>query len=55
MNTRGLHFYLEAERLWKAEEGKATIANIQGVTLMCYVYVARCEGSLSDRLVCVRG
>lgn len=39
MNTRGQHFYMEAERLWKAEEGKATLPNIQGAVLMCYVHV----------------
>lgn len=55
MSTRGQHFFFEAERLWKAEEGKATLVNIQGVTLMCYAYVALCKGTLSDRLVCVRG
>jgi hypothetical protein len=37
---------MEAERLWRAEEGQATLANIQAVVLMSYVYVAcmeRCQ------------
>lgn len=51
MNTRGQHFYLEAERLWKAEEGKATLLNVQGVIHMSYVYVGPCKGVLADRLV----
>lgn len=31
---------MEAERLWRAEEGQASLANIQAVVLMSYVYVA---------------
>jgi hypothetical protein len=34
---------MEAERLWRAEEGQATLANIQAVVLMSYVYVACME------------
>jgi hypothetical protein len=30
----GRHFFQEAERLWKAEEGAATLTNIQGLALM---------------------
>ncbi|OOF99753.1 hypothetical protein ASPCADRAFT_203549 [Aspergillus carbonarius ITEM 5010] len=32
--SRGQHFYLEAERLWSAEEGHVSLANIQAVALM---------------------
>ncbi|OJJ76189.1 hypothetical protein ASPBRDRAFT_192355 [Aspergillus brasiliensis CBS 101740] len=32
--SRGQHFYAEAERLWNAEEGRASLANIQAVALM---------------------
>ncbi|RJE25613.1 hypothetical protein PHISCL_02080 [Aspergillus sclerotialis] len=38
-NSRGQHFYMEAERLLKAEEGRATLPNIQGVILMCHAHV----------------
>ena len=34
---------MEAERLWRAEEGQASLANIQAVVLMSYVYVACME------------
>jgi hypothetical protein len=51
MNTRGQHFYMEAERLWKAEEGKATLTNIQGVALMCCVCVTPCKDNLAHGLV----
>ncbi|RAK71240.1 putative C6 transcription factor [Aspergillus fijiensis CBS 313.89] len=33
-STRGQNFFEEAERLWKAERGRPTLANIQAVTLM---------------------
>ncbi|PWY73678.1 C6 transcription factor [Aspergillus heteromorphus CBS 117.55] len=32
--SRGQHFYNEAERLWKAEEGQVSLVNIQAVALM---------------------
>lgn len=40
MDSRGQHFFQEAERLWKAEEGKASLPNIQGVILMGCLYVS---------------
>lgn len=46
MNSRGQHFYQEAERLWKAEEGRVTLPNIQGMIFMCYVYVVHCRDSV---------
>lgn len=33
----GSHFYMEAERLWRAEEGTVSLANIQGLIIMCHV------------------
>ena len=36
--SRGEHFYAEAERLWNAEEGRASLANIQAVALMSRLY-----------------
>lgn len=33
----GSHFHMEAERLWKAEEGTVSLANIQGLVIMCHV------------------
>ncbi|PYH77865.1 C6 transcription factor [Aspergillus uvarum CBS 121591] len=33
-SSRGQDFFEEAERLWKAERGRPTLANIQAVTLM---------------------
>ncbi|KAH1610268.1 hypothetical protein KXV55_006288 [Aspergillus fumigatus] len=38
--SRGRHFLMEAERLWRAEEGQASLANIQAVVLMSYVQVS---------------
>ncbi|KAI3058354.1 transcriptional regulator family: Fungal Specific TF [Aspergillus niger] len=32
--SRGQHFFAEAERLWNAEEGHVSLANIQAVALM---------------------
>jgi hypothetical protein len=43
--SRGRHFFTEAEALWRAEEGQASLANIQAVVLMSYVYVACIERS----------
>lgn len=39
-STRGQNFFEEAERLWKAERGRPTLANIQAVTLMSRLYAA---------------
>jgi hypothetical protein len=36
-SSRGQRFFQEAERLWKAEEGAATLTNIQGLTMMSIV------------------
>jgi hypothetical protein len=36
-NSRGRRFFEEAERLWKAEEGAATVTNIQGLAMMSIV------------------
>lgn len=33
----GSHFYIEAERLWRAEEGTISLANIQSLVIMCHV------------------
>jgi hypothetical protein len=33
-SSRGLHFYNEAYRLWMREEGKPSLTNIQGFTIM---------------------
>ncbi|KAL1885760.1 hypothetical protein Plec18167_001255 [Paecilomyces lecythidis] len=33
-SSRGQHFHAEAERLWKEEDGKITLTNLQGVILM---------------------
>ncbi|TQB67506.1 hypothetical protein MPDQ_005421 [Monascus purpureus] len=38
----GLHFYIEADRLWRAEEGTISLANIQGLAIMCHVL--KCQG-----------
>lgn len=38
----GSHFHMEAERLWKAEEGTVSLANIQGLVIMCHVL--KCQG-----------
>lgn len=35
--SKGLHFYTEAERLWKAEEGQISLPNIQALCLMSYL------------------
>ncbi|OJJ46666.1 hypothetical protein ASPZODRAFT_152115 [Penicilliopsis zonata CBS 506.65] len=38
VNSCGQHFYDEAEKLWKAEEGRATLVNIQGILLLgCFL------------------
>lgn len=39
INSKGICFYAEAERLWKAEDGHASLTNIQAVALMSRVYV----------------
>ncbi|GAT26775.1 C6 transcription factor [Aspergillus luchuensis] len=44
--SRGQHFYAEAERLWNAEEGRVSLANIQAVALM-----SRLQTSLHSRKV----
>ncbi|KAF4215306.1 hypothetical protein CNMCM6805_005459 [Aspergillus fumigatiaffinis] len=44
--SRGRHFLMEAERLWRAEEGQATLANIQAVVLMSYVLKSQGKGQL---------
>lgn len=36
---RGEAFFAEAERLWKAQEGRPSLPNIQALLLMCSVYV----------------
>ncbi|KAJ9297413.1 transcriptional regulator family: Fungal Specific TF [Paecilomyces variotii] len=33
-SSRGQHFHAEAERLWKEEDGKVSLTNLQGVILM---------------------
>ncbi|KAJ5320120.1 hypothetical protein PENANT_c025G05033 [Penicillium antarcticum] len=35
--SRGRSFFCEAERLWKAEKGRANLTNIQALLLMCCV------------------
>ncbi|EAW13913.1 fungal specific transcription factor domain-containing protein [Aspergillus clavatus NRRL 1] len=42
--SRGQHFYREADRLWRAEEGRASLANIQAVALMSYVLRSQGKG-----------
>jgi hypothetical protein len=37
--SRGEHFLAEAERLWRAEEGNASISSIQGLLLLLLLYV----------------
>ncbi|KAL2012703.1 hypothetical protein VTN00DRAFT_228 [Thermoascus crustaceus] len=49
MSSRGQHFYAEAEKLWKAGKGKATLPNVQGVLLMVLVYATHAIDSL---LIC---
>ncbi|GIJ98675.1 hypothetical protein Aspvir_000793 [Aspergillus viridinutans] len=44
--SRGRHFFMEAERLWRAEEGQASLANIQAVVLMSYVLKSQGKGHL---------
>ena len=39
VTSRGQHFFAEAERLWKTEEGHVSLANIQAVALMSRLYV----------------
>ncbi|KKK19120.1 hypothetical protein AOCH_002437 [Aspergillus ochraceoroseus] len=34
--SRGQHFFMEAERLWQAQEGRPSLANIQAVALMSH-------------------
>ncbi|EHA22972.1 hypothetical protein ASPNIDRAFT_37001 [Aspergillus niger ATCC 1015] len=45
--SRGEHFYAEAERLWNAEEGRASLANIQAVALMSRFLKFRGKDDLS--------
>ncbi|KAF9885695.1 hypothetical protein FE257_012677 [Aspergillus nanangensis] len=45
--SRGQHFYAEAERLWKAEEGRVSLTNIQAVCLMSYVLNLHGKGRAS--------
>ncbi|KAI9934662.1 hypothetical protein MW887_000279 [Aspergillus wentii] len=42
INSRGRLFYMEAEKLWRSEEGRATLPNIQGVALMAHFL--KCQG-----------
>lgn len=35
--TRGLHFYEEAERLYKAENDRVSLTNVQGLSIMMLV------------------
>lgn len=44
--SRGRHFLMEAERLWRAEEGQASLANIQAVVLMSYVLKSQGKSQL---------
>ncbi|THC88647.1 hypothetical protein EYZ11_011904 [Aspergillus tanneri] len=37
VTSKGKHFYSEAERLWKAEDGQVSLTNIQAVTVMSCV------------------
>lgn len=39
VSSKGAHFFNEAELLWKAEEGRPSLANIQALALMSHVYV----------------
>jgi len=50
MSSRGQHFHAEAEKLWKAEKGKATLPNIQGVILMVLMYAAR---AIDSQFICL--
>ncbi|KAE8146034.1 hypothetical protein BDV25DRAFT_133262 [Aspergillus avenaceus] len=38
--SKGLQFFNEAEALWKAEEGRSSLANIQALVLMSHVQMA---------------
>lgn len=37
VSSKGAHFFNEAELLWKAEEGRPSLANIQALALMSHV------------------
>ncbi|PYH99633.1 C6 transcription factor [Aspergillus ellipticus CBS 707.79] len=45
--SRGQHFYKEAERLWRAEEGQVSLANIQAVAIMSRFLKFQGKASLS--------
>ncbi|KAE8365885.1 hypothetical protein BDV27DRAFT_144045 [Aspergillus caelatus] len=38
--SKGAHFFNEAELLWKAEEGRTSLANIQALALMSHVQMS---------------
>ncbi|KAB8233349.1 putative C6 transcription factor [Aspergillus alliaceus] len=38
--SKGANFFYEAERLWKAEEGRPSLANIQALALLSHVQVS---------------
>lgn len=50
MSSRGQHFYAEAEKLWKAGKGKATLPNVQGVIMMVLVYATH---AIDNRFICL--